>query len=413
MKTLRHPPLVKQQRLKVILKPSKLAQSASKKSEAIVLLSRIGIADVDPISRLRLGEGSDVQKLLHYCKLFSFASLMKRLFMPIGVNDNKRRLLDNGITYGSRDCRNKFSSSRIAIFKRIRYPPYSPTSCPTEPGIARKHNTEGLRVGNKRLNDPVQALSDRSTGSVASFTSHGVVRVDYFLDSLKTLLALITAITSSFGLDLCRDDIQVSRPMYTRYSRYDEHLTETNTNTLRYSTTKYEITKMYSRNALCTDFIRMVDSLDKATETIKEAAPKIESAKQWSNFSSGIRSSFTGMNWLSPDNSSPRPLDPLGTSIHNVPQQQGQFPRACKHALLDTTRVILRGERFPVERHCRACHIANAMIEIVKSTLATYLGTDHRELEASLSSSTMIFCKADIHEKIHLSSSAEWREVSF
>ncbi|TGO90671.1 hypothetical protein BPOR_0055g00140 [Botrytis porri] len=94
---------------------------------------------------------------------------------------------------------------------------------------------------------------------------------------------------------------------------------------------------MYSRNALCTDFIRMVDSLDKATETIKEAAPKIESAKQWSNFSSGIRSSFTGMNWLSPDNSSPRPLDPLGTSIHNVPQQQGQFPRACKHALLDTS----------------------------------------------------------------------------
>lgn len=50
-----------------------------------------------------------------------------------------------------------------------------------EPSIAIKYKTEGMRVINKRLNDPTQALSDGNIGAVASLTSHEVGFLNPFI----------------------------------------------------------------------------------------------------------------------------------------------------------------------------------------------------------------------------------------
>ncbi|KAF5877549.1 uncharacterized protein Bfra_001916 [Botrytis fragariae] len=123
------------------------------------------------------------------------------------------------------------------------------------------------------------------------------------------------------------------------------------------------------------------------------------------------------MNWLSPDDSSSRPLDPLRTIIHKCfrlaylihPNGIAQIPQRSTTARKISSRL--------------AWYAANAMIELrdfgaetwkmMKSTLAIYLGTFDGEMEASPNSSNMTLCKADIHEKIYSSSSVEWPGVSF
>lgn len=224
-----------------------------------------------------------------------------------------------------------------------------------------------------------------------------------------------------FSLDLCRAYIRVGRPTY---SKYDEYLTEQlkMTSSLGTSTIQYEVTKMQARNDFCTNFIKMVDGLERATGAIKDASSKTISPEQWNNFSNRIYSAATGTSWL-------HPTEEIIDERHNLiwqcfrlaslvylqmalqefratPPAHGHHFRACKYRLLDTTtnwgraiemlaRVILRGERSTVERHRRAWYVANAMIELqdfgletwqtAAGTLFTYLESVSGKTEGRLS----------------------------
>lgn len=63
---------------------SMLPDQSVKQIQTIVPLSRTGIADVDPFSRWKFGEGPEIQKLLHHCKPFSFTHLSTKAF-PIAI----------------------------------------------------------------------------------------------------------------------------------------------------------------------------------------------------------------------------------------------------------------------------------------------------------------------------------------
>ncbi|QSZ37211.1 hypothetical protein DSL72_009305 [Monilinia vaccinii-corymbosi] len=71
-----------------------------------------------------------------------------------------------------------------------------------EPPISTKRKVEGMRVINKRLNDPAEALPGGNIGAVANFTSHEVGHHG---------LALMWEALSPFrGIDLCRLWLKVS-----------------------------------------------------------------------------------------------------------------------------------------------------------------------------------------------------------
>lgn len=69
--------------------------------QTTIPLNRVGIANVDPFSRLVLGEGPEMQKLLHHCKLLNFPLLpIESSLWKYQTNGNKKRLLDNSIKHG-------------------------------------------------------------------------------------------------------------------------------------------------------------------------------------------------------------------------------------------------------------------------------------------------------------------------
>ncbi|KAI9649300.1 hypothetical protein NHQ30_001872 [Ciborinia camelliae] len=335
-------------------KTQKLSQvSYTSPSQTMIPLSRTGIADVDPFSSLKFGEGPEIQKLLyHYCWITA-SSMDKEAagtdFVRVGWLFSRVVWLD---------------PEPIHVFMGFITHHMARLYGQKEPPIAIKNKTEGMRVINRRLNDPTQALSDGNIGAVASFTGHEV--------------GFVNLVFASLGA----------------------------------STIQYEVAMMQARNDFCADFIRMVDGLERATGVIKSAASKITSQELWDNFSDRICSEAIGMSWL--DSTEPT-IDERRKVIwkcfrlaaliylrmalqefHTTPQLNGQYFRACKYRLLDTTtdwgraiemltRVILRGERSNVERHRRAWYVANAMIELqefgieiwkmAEGTLFTYLGT--------------------------------------
>ncbi|KAJ8069035.1 hypothetical protein OCU04_002709 [Sclerotinia nivalis] len=412
-----------------------LPDQFSKHSQTIIPLGRTGIADVDPFSGLKLGEGPEIQRLIHHWKLSSYTAPQQDF--PIAI------IGTNGTDFG-----------RVGwLFSRVSWLDPEPAHIvmgfniqhmarlhgQQEPPIAIKHKTEGMRVINKRLNDPAQALSDGSIGAVANFTSHELLSglPENFsihmngLDQMVKCRGGLVAFSRNRplqlvieSLDLCRAYIQVSRPIY---SRHDKHVTEElATSSLEASTTQYEIAKMQAKNDFATDFIRMVNGLERATGNIKDAAPKITSLEQWNNFSDRICSAAIGMSWLHPTKQA---IDERRSIIwkcfrlasliylqmalqefHTTPQLHGKYFQALKYRLLDTAsdwgraiemlaRVILRGERSNVERHRRAWYVANAMIElqdigletwkIVEGTLFTYLGSSSGKTEGGSTPPTM------------------------
>ncbi|KAF7865301.1 hypothetical protein EAF04_006278 [Stromatinia cepivora] len=398
-----------------------LPDQVSKHSQTIVPLGRTGIANVDPFSRLKLGEGPEIQRLIHhYCWIT--ASCMDK--ETTGTEFGRVGWLFSRVSCLDPEPVHVIMGFSIQHMARLHGQ--------QEPPIAIKHKTEGMRVINKRLSDPAQALSDGSIGAVANFTSHELLSglpEDFSihmngLDQMVKCRGGLVAFSKNRplqlvieSLDLCRAYIQISRPIY---SIYDKYVTEewTTTSSLGASTIQYEIAKMQAKNDFCTDFIRMVDGLERATAIIKDAAPKITSLEQWNDFSDRICSAAIGMSWLHPTEQA---IDERRSIIwkcfrlasliylqmalqefHTTPQLHGQYFRACKYRLLDMTsdwgraiemlaRVILQGERSNVERHRRAWYVANAMIELqdigletwktVEGTLFTYLGSSSGKTE--------------------------------
>lgn len=215
----------------------------------------------------------------------------------------------------------------------------------------------------------------------------------------------------------------MSRPVY---SRYDECLTEKlkMASSPRTSSMETEVINMQARNDFGADFIKMVDGLERATGAIKDAASKTMSSEQWNSPSDRICSAAIGMSWLHPTEQATDEkrnvtwrCSRLASLIYlqialkefsTTPPLSGQYVRACKNRLLDTStnwgraiemlaRVILRGERSNVERHRRAWYIANAIIELqefglgtwkaVEGILFTYLGSIDGESKSVLSTS--------------------------
>ncbi|KAA8567798.1 hypothetical protein EYC84_008255 [Monilinia fructicola] len=405
--------------------PGTLPERFSKYIQTMVPLSRTGIADVDPFSRLNVGEGPEIQKLLHhYCWIT--ASCMDREaastdFRRVGWLFSKVVWLDP--TPG-----HVFMGFTIHHIARLHGQ--------KEPPIAIKHKMEGMRAINERLDDPAEALSDGNIGAVANFTSHELLSgnpedFSIHMNGLDQMVKCRGGLAAFSGnrplqlvvesLDLCRAYIRISRPTY---SMYDANSTEnlTKTSSLGTSTIQYEVAKMQARNEFCADFIRMVDGLEKATAVVKDAASKIISQEQWNKFSDRIFSAAIGMSWLHPTeqviderrNSIWRcfrlaSLVYLQVALHDLfttAQPKGQDFQACKCLLLDTTtdwgraiemlaRVILRGERSKTERHRRAWYVANAMIELqdfaletwrmAESTLFSYLGSLPGKIEGGSS----------------------------
>ncbi|RAL68482.1 hypothetical protein DID88_007210 [Monilinia fructigena] len=227
-----------QPKLKELSNPSTLPELFSKHSQGIIPLSRTGIADVDPFSRLNVGEGPEVQKLLHHC----------HVFMGFTIHHMAR-------LHGQK-----------------------------EPPIAIKHKMEGMRVINERFDDPAEALSDGNIGAVASFTSHELLSgnpedFSIHMNGLDQMVKCRGGLIAFSG----------NRPL--------QLVIESSLGT---STIQYEIANMQARSDFCADFIRMVDGLERATAVVKDAASKIIFQEQWDKFSDRVFSEAIGMSWLHP-----------------------------------------------------------------------------------------------------------------
>ncbi|CAD6444120.1 ea3d2b18-cb24-4b93-b1b5-6dacfd42c220 [Sclerotinia trifoliorum] len=398
-----------------------LPDQFSNYGQTIIPLCRTGIANADPFSRLKLGEGPEIQRLIHhYCWIT--ASCMDQ--ETTGTDFGRVGWLYSRVSWLDPEPAHIVMGFNIQHMARLHGQ--------KEPPIAIKHKTEAMRVINKRLNDPAQALSDGSIGAVANFTGHELLSglPENFsihmngLDQMVKCRGGLVAFSRNRplqlvieSLDLCRAYIQISRPIY---SRCDKNVIEelTTTSSLGASTLQYQIAEMQAKNNFCTDFIRMVYGLERATGIIKDEAPKTTSPEQWNNFSDRICSAAIGMSWL---HSTERATDErrsimwkcfrLASLIYlqmalqefnTTPQLREKYFQACRYRLLDTTsgwgraiemlaRVILQGERSNVERHRRAWYVANAMIELqgigldtwkkVEGTLFTYLGSSSGKTE--------------------------------
>ncbi|EDO00848.1 predicted protein [Sclerotinia sclerotiorum 1980 UF-70] len=422
-----------------------LLKPFAKDGQTVIPLCRTGIADVDPFSRLKLGGGPGLQRLIHH------SSCMDK--ETTGTDFGRVGWLYSRVSWLDPEPAHIVMGFNIQHMARLHGQ--------QEPPIAIKHKTEGMRIINKRLNDPAQALSDGSIGAVANFTSHELLSglPENFsihmngLDQMVKYRGGLVAFSRNRplqlvieSLDLCRAYIQVSRPIY---SRYDKNATEelTTASSVGASKIQCETAKMQAKNDFCTDFIRMVDGLERATGVIKDAAPNITSLEQWNSFSDRICSATIGMSWLHPTEqaiderrsimwkcfrlASLIYLQMALQEFNTTPQLRGKYFQACKYRLLDMTsgwcraiemlaRIIFRGERSNVERHRRAWYVANAIIElqdigletwkIVEGTLFTYLESSPGKTEGESTPPTVALrSNLDIcSEDFNLNGGAGW-----
>ncbi|KAB8296003.1 hypothetical protein EYC80_008817 [Monilinia laxa] len=150
-----------QPKLKELSNPGTLPEIFSKYSQTMIPLSRIGIADVDPFSRLNVGKGPEIQKLLyHYC--WVAASCMDR--EAASTDFGRLGWLFSKVIWLDPTPGHVFMGFTIHHMARLHGQ--------KEPPIAIKHKIEGMRVINERFDDPAEALSDGNIGAVASFTIH-------------------------------------------------------------------------------------------------------------------------------------------------------------------------------------------------------------------------------------------------
>ncbi|ESZ96573.1 hypothetical protein SBOR_3075 [Sclerotinia borealis F-4128] len=297
------------------LKPSQnqntLADEVPKHSQTMTPLDRAGIADVDPFSRLKLGEGSEMQRLLHH------------YFFRVGWLFSRVAWLDpepNHTIMG-------FTTHHIQARLHGQKEPPSAITYKMEgdfsvhmTGLDQMIKCRGLIAfsGNR----PLQLVVESSLR--ASMIQYEVIRMQAINDFGADFIRMVDGLERATGLIKDAASKTISLGQWDNFS-----------------------------SQICSAAIGM-NWLHPTEQTIDEKNNVV-----WECFR------LASLAYLQ------MALHEFSTTS----QLNGQYFRACRYQLLDMNadwgraiemlaRVILRGERSNVERHRRAWYVANAMIEL-------------------------------------------------